>query len=116
MQEKMIDRIPVCPHLKREDIDPYLVLSLERLEKEIKTPLEFSSGYRCPACNAAAGGVKNSAHLRGKAVDILADTSGERFLLVSAALAQGFSRVGVGKRFVHLDVDTSLPAFMLWLY
>lgn len=33
-------------------------------------PLIVNSGYRCPALNAAVGGVKNSQHLTGQAADI----------------------------------------------
>ena len=112
----MKDRIPVCPHGTKDALAPELINAIDRLEKEIFLSLKFNSGYRCLACNAAAGGAKNSAHLRGKAVDILAGTSGERFLLIQAAIVRGFSRIGIGKGFVHLDVDTSLPNFMLWLY
>ena len=114
--KKLSDRIPFCPHGSLGSLSLSLILSLERLESEIKIELEFSSGFRCKECNTKAGGSKNSAHLRGLAVDILADTSAERFLLVSAAVRLGFSRIGVAKRFIHLDVDTSLPNFMLWLY
>lgn len=33
-------------------------------------PLAINSGYRCPAVNAAVGGVKTSQHLKGEAADI----------------------------------------------
>ena len=33
-------------------------------------PLEVTSGYRCKALNKVVGGVANSAHLEGWAVDI----------------------------------------------
>ena len=35
------------------------------------TGLRVSSGYRCPALNTAVGGVKNSAHMRGDAADLV---------------------------------------------
>ena len=114
--KSMKDRIPVCPHGSREDIDISLIASLEKLERESRLELEFSSGYRCKACNAAAGGVKNSAHLRGLAVDILVDNSVERFQLLFAAVILGFRRVGIGRRFVHLDLDLNLAQDVLWLY
>lgn len=113
---KMKERIPVCPHGSIDLIDPMLVFALEKLEHEMKTELEFSSGYRCKTCNAAGGGAKNSAHLRGKAVDILADTSGERFWLVFNAIRLNFKRIGVGRNIVHLDVDYDIPQHVLWLY
>lgn len=112
----MRDRIPVCPHGTKESLNGDLVLALGRLERETKTEFEFSSGYRCKECNARAGGVKNSAHIRGLAVDILIDNSVERFWTVSAAVKLNFSRIGVGRGIVHLDVDTSLPQHVMWLY
>jgi zinc D-Ala-D-Ala carboxypeptidase len=33
-------------------------------------PLRISSGYRCPALNAAVGGSKTSAHMSGYAADV----------------------------------------------
>lgn len=34
-------------------------------------PIIVTSGYRCPALNAAIGGAKNSQHMRGEAADII---------------------------------------------
>ena len=33
-------------------------------------PITIASGYRCPALNKAVGGVTNSQHMKGEAVDI----------------------------------------------
>lgn len=110
------DRIPVCPHGKKADIDQVLVIALERLESRLGYNLTLSSGYRCPACNAAAGGVKNSSHVRGLAVDILASSSADRYHLLCCAIEQGFTRIGVGRNFIHLDIDLSLPQHVVWLY
>ena len=114
--KNMRDRIPVCPHGAIDLFDPMLVRALEKLEQELGYELTFASGYRCPACNAAVGGVKKSAHISGKAVDIIVDNSGERFWLVYNAIRLNFGRIGIGKRFVHLDVDHDLPDHVLWLY
>jgi len=110
------NRIPVCSHGSIESIDPALILALEKLERESGLELEFSSGYRCKACNAAAGGAKNSAHLRGRAVDILCNTSSERYQIVQLAVELNFRRIGVGRNIIHLDIDTSLPQDVFWLY
>ncbi len=113
---KLRDRIPICPHGSIDSIDSILVFALEKLEHEMKSELEFSSGYRCKACNAAAGGKKNSAHLRGMAVDILVDNSGERFWLLYNAFRLNFKRIGISRNFVHLDIDSDLPNHVQWLY
>lgn len=43
-------------------------------------PLRVNSGYRCEAVNAAVGGSSNSAHLYGRAADIVPLTAGENAL------------------------------------
>ena len=110
------ERIPICPHGDKDSIDQLLVAALRSLERKLRKELTFTSGFRCPGCNAEAGGVPNSAHLRGLAVDIQAGFSTERFAILAAAFAVGFRRIGVGRNFIHLDVDPSLPQDRLWLY
>lgn len=44
---------------------------LEQVRALLGQPLTVSSGFRCPALNAAVGGVPDSAHLHGQAADIL---------------------------------------------
>lgn len=44
---------------------------LQPLRDKLGKPIIITSGYRCPRLNQAVGGVKNSQHLEGKAVDIV---------------------------------------------
>lgn len=56
------------------DIEENLTRLANRLEKVraiLGHPLTITSGYRCPALNAAVGGVGDSAHLHGLAADIV---------------------------------------------
>lgn len=43
---------------------------LQPLRSSIGKPLKINSGYRSPALNRAVGGVSNSQHMTGQAVDI----------------------------------------------
>lgn len=43
---------------------------LNPIASKYPVPYNINSGYRCPALNAAVGGVKNSQHMRGQAADI----------------------------------------------
>ena len=43
---------------------------LEPLRVAMNRPIHISSGYRCEKLNKAVGGVYNSQHLKGQAVDI----------------------------------------------
>lgn len=43
---------------------------LDPLREMYGKPITVNSGYRCPKLNAAAGGAKNSQHMKGEAADI----------------------------------------------
>ncbi len=44
---------------------------LEPLRWALGVPLKVNSGYRCPDLNAAVGGATNSAHMDGRAADLV---------------------------------------------
>jgi hypothetical protein len=46
---------------------------LEPLREAMNEPIKIGSGYRCPKLNAAVGGVSNSQHMKGQAVDLCID-------------------------------------------
>jgi uncharacterized protein YcbK (DUF882 family) len=119
MEGKMkdiFDRVPFCPHGTIKNMDYILMAAMVRVEKYLDQELVYNSGYRCPECNKLAGGEKNSAHLRGLAVDIKCLTSRARYYIKKAAYAAGFRRIGTGHHIIHLDVDTSLDQDVEWLY
>lgn len=53
-----------------ENLSNLVYQILEPARKEIQRPLFITSGYRVPALNKAVGGVPNSQHMFGQAVDI----------------------------------------------
>ena len=88
---------------------------LDRARDIAGVPFRINSGFRTPTHNKKVGGVSNSAHLRGYAVDIhVTNATRERIL---AALKQaGFNRFGLGATFIHADNDPSLKANTTWTY
>ncbi len=106
----------VCKHCKEVYIDSFLVEVVEQIRRELGRPVVITSAYRCPEYNAAIGGVKNSAHTRGYALDIKCFTSKGRAELVSLLFDLGVDRVGIAQSFVHFDVDPDKPSPRLWLY
>lgn len=89
---------------------------LDRIREDAGIPFRINSGYRTNAHNREVGGKDNSAHVKGFAVDIFAMTSRDKFIIVDAALKNGITRIGIGKTFVHLDTDPSLPKSVIWTY
>lgn len=98
------------------DIDLSFVEKLQAVRDRIGMAMYINSGCRCEKHNAEEGGVKHSAHMRGLAADIKTEDGELRFKLLAAALAEGFERIGIGKTFVHLDVDHELPHPRVWPY
>jgi uncharacterized protein YcbK (DUF882 family) len=89
---------------------------LDRARAVAGIPFKINSGFRTAAHNRKVGGVPSSSHTKGYAVDIAAPTSYERFAIVEALLKAGFTRIGVGKTFVHADNDPTKPQGTIWTY
>lgn len=92
-----------------EHMNQDLLMMLDQVRDRAGIPLVLSSAYRCPAHNQAVGGVDDSAHTRGYAVDIKCLNSHTRFLILQAALEVGFRRIELAPTWVHLDNDPNKP-------
>lgn len=57
---------------------------LEPARVACRVPLKVDDGFRCPAVNAAVGGVANSAHQTGCAADVVP---------IGISLSEGFDRI-----------------------
>ncbi len=79
------------------------------------TPFRITSGYRTEAHNKKVGGVKGSSHTKGCAVDIAVNSGLQRSAIVCALAKVGFTRIGIAKTFVHVDLDKEKQN-SIWLY
>jgi len=64
-----------------------------------------------------------SSHLYGRAADILATTSRDRFNIVNALIKAGFNRIGISEKsgFIHVDNDCQeyggqKSSNVIWIY
>ena len=94
-----------------------LINYLQAIRDVFGKPITITSGIRCPEYNDQVGGAPDSPHLNGDAADILCGNSMDRHELV-ALTHKYFSRVGIGKDFIHVDVsqDVSKPQEVTWTY
>ena len=99
----------------KNNINMQLVAALDMARKDAGIPIRISSGCRCKAHNARVGGVPDSAHVGGYAVDIQITNSADRLRIVKA-LMRYFDRIGIDKQFVHVDIDPSKPGPAMWVY
>ncbi len=98
------------------DMDSETVEKLEAARIIAGIPFIIRSAQRCLAHNKAEGGSKTSSHLEGYAIDVEANNSRERFIIVDALIKAGFTRIGIGKTFIHFDDDPIKDERAMWLY
>lgn len=79
-QELGIDNTPPDPILASLDAT---LAGLERVRAALGHPMVISSGYRCPALNAAVGGSKTSQHMLGQAADFVCPAFGDPAAVVA---------------------------------
>lgn len=101
-----------------DTVNPHLIELLELIREDFGSPLVITSGCRCPAHNEESGGVENSPHIRGVAADILARGGILRYEIVQSAFNYGAYGIGVGKTFIHVDIDDDPghPRPAVWSY
>ena len=76
--------------------------------KKTGNKLIITSGYRSPERNAKVGGAKNSAHLRGNAVDVSTNgmSTNDKIKLIQIASAVGIGGIGAySSGGIHFDVE-----------
>lgn len=104
------------PSCSIEDMDERFLNTLDALRAQAGIPLILNCAYRSVAWDKAKGRSGNSAHTRGLAADIRCNSSATRLKIVRAALELGICRIGIGKTFVHVDIDKSLAQNVIWHY
>lgn len=97
-------------------MDKRFLAMLKKAEKYAGFKFVFNSAFRTKNHNRIVGGVENSAHTKGMAVDIKASSTKQRDLIVQAAKKAGFKRIGIGANFVHIDNDLRKPLYVAWGY
>ena len=121
---------PALKYFKKEEFEspdlegsgeymcPDFLQKLDMAREKAKIPFRINSGYRTPEHNEKVGGVPHSSHKKipCQASDISTRTSKERFIILISLMAVGFTRFGIGKGFIHVDMDKEKPANVMWDY
>lgn len=79
-------------------------------------PFKINSGFRTKSHNSYIGGVRDSSHCYGYAVDVHCTDSRGRAIIIDALRKAGFTRFGVANTFIHTDNDPDKDANVMWLY
>lgn len=86
-----------------------------------RVPFLITSGYRTKAYNKELikRGFKASSvssHLKGIAADIYVRNDSSRFAILQALIDAGFTRIGIGETFIHVDTDGEKKDNIIWTY
>ena len=82
---------------------------LEAVRDYLTQPINVDSWYRCPALNAAVGGVGHSAHMDGWAIDFTCEAFGDPLAIVEFLIKTGV-------KFDQLIVEGSHPGHTGWVH
>jgi hypothetical protein len=96
-----------------------LLARLNVLRLRLDRPVIVSSGPRCAYWNKKKGGTSTSDHLTGEGADLACATSAERWQILAAIFQDKtplFTRLGIGKTFVHVGLTTRNPGRLVWHY
>ena len=97
-------------------MDTEFLAALDDARALAGVPFVINSGFRCEAYNKARGHSTTSSHQLGLAADIAARDSTTRFAIIDALINVGFSRIGVRKDFIHVDLDRDKDTRVMWMY
>lgn len=104
------------PDVNEEKMTEDFMDMLYEAREKAGVAFKISSGYRTKERNKAVGGVESSGHLKGMAVDLHVDNSRQRFKITKALLDAGFTRIGEGRDFIHVDNDKDKAQEVKWRY
>jgi len=122
-----LDEFLVSETAARQGIDntptPQALRGLERVARMLEMvsvlfngkPIIITSGYRCPALNAAVGGARDSAHMDGLAADIIVPAWGPPIEVAKTIAANATIMANVDQlihefgRWVHIGLSSDAP-------
>ena len=105
--------VPPC---SLQDMDQQFMLQLDNARKQAGIPFVLNSAFRSVAYEKSKGRTGAGDHPQGKGVDIRCNTSSNRMKIVRALLDNGFTRIGIGKTYIHAGMGKDLPQNVIWHY
>ena len=112
---------PDLPGSGAEFMDEEFLNLLDRARDAAGVPFKITSGFRTPEYNIdlkkrGYAVARNSSHLKGLAADIAVTSSANRLIILESLLFVGFRRIGIGKGFIHVDLDRAKSQDVVWVY
>ena len=105
--------VPPC---SLQDMDQMLMHRLDNARQMAGIPFVLNSAFRSVAYERSKGRAGTSSHTKGLAVDIRCNTDRNRWKILRALIDNGFTRIGIGKTYIHADIDKDKTPEVIWHY
>ena len=93
------------PDTHEVKIDKRMLSIIQTIRDYFQKPVIITSGYRTKEHNRAVGGVENSYHIQGKAVDFwVAGISVKKLVEVARYCGAGGIGIYQDRHFIHIDI------------
>lgn len=104
------------PSCSLQDMQQHTMARLDNAREIAGIPFVLNSAYRSVKWEKAHNRTGTGAHSHGCGVDIRCNTSRNRLKIVMACLQAGFTRIGIGKTYIHVDDDPEKDQNVMWHY
>lgn len=104
------------PPCNKGDMNEEFMAKLNKARSISGVPYVLTSAYRTVSHEYRQGRDGTSSHTKGLAVDIATLDSRTRILTLKGLIDAGFTRIGLGKDFIHVDDDDEKSQNVLWHY
>lgn len=102
--------------LVKDKMQPHFLDKLNIARSYSTIPWTLTSSYRTVEYSKAKGWSLTSSHIKGLAVDIAVPNSRARYEILTCLIMAGFTRIGIGSDFIHVDLDEDKPEKVIWDY
>jgi len=104
------------PPCRLDEMDDKFMQKLDIARQIAKIPIIPTSGFRSEEWELKQGRDGTSSHTKGLAIDLKAEDSPTRYKLINSLLSVGLYRIGIGKNFIHVDMDKDKSPKVIWHY
>lgn len=107
-----------CKHTGENNMQHEFMEKLQKIRVAYGKSMRVTSGFRSKKHPIEAKKThSNGEHTQGMCADIYCDNGADRFRLISLALDNGITRIGIAKNFLHLGIGgNGLPNNVIWEY
>lgn len=104
-----------------KSMDKKFLAMLTEARELARIPFIITSGFRTKEHNEdlirrGYQASPNSSHMKGVAADIFIANDRSRYKILNALITVGFRRIGIGSRFIHVDIDQNKNQNLVWTY